>query len=251
MSVLLLKGISDARIEVLLLEGSRIIATHLEMPERHPTDYEFSQDEKLSLQWYLRLRLEDDHRWLKSKSFEQVASIYQIATLIESSQFGEFSIDSPEYRKSRLHCIPSETIFWLAEKAGLSLPESRRLSLVDLVACAREKLAGPKCKGNDIGDNSEKVQVASSELPFDTIVEDALSGCPKLLARFRYIKKCRHAVQFETTADDNDLWDKSEAERDVNYLKRGWKLLQTKLNSIKNARCDLSLKGGTVKLNQH
>ncbi|HQX50639.1 MAG TPA: hypothetical protein PLY87_16740 [Planctomycetaceae bacterium] len=88
-------------------------------------------------------------------------------------------------------------------------------------------------------------------LSFDTIVEESLLGFPKLLARFRYIKKHNRAVQIDTTADDNDLWDKPEDERDRAYLRRGWKELQTKLNSIENAGCDLSLQGGTVKLNQH
>lgn len=60
--------------------------------------------------------------------------------------------------------------------------------------------------------------------------EELLSAKPLLLARYQFLKGCKYSVAFTTAAKEDKLWNKPDMERGDEYIRRGFKALQTALS---------------------
>lgn len=91
----------------------------------------FNGEELDALRAYLDLRINGigiEPQWQGEHT-----PLWQMIHWIEELPLTRFAIDSEEFRSSVLHCVPPETIPELAQRAGLSLVDAKRLSFRELV----------------------------------------------------------------------------------------------------------------------
>lgn len=65
-------------------------------------------------------------------------------------------------------------------------------------------------------------------------VETELIGRPRLLARYKLLKEEKHAVQYSSIVDRDDLWQTKPINRTDESMQRGFKDLQQVLNAIQD-----------------
>jgi|GEM_PF-4901993 len=71
---------------------------------------------------------------------------------------------------------------------------------------------------------------------------------PRLLARYRFLKKRAFPSVIITTGECDELWNKPPKDRDISYLCRGWRQLQAEISKADGLNVEVCIRSETVQL---
>lgn len=95
---------------------------------------EFDGEELEALRAYMRLRIERIGIEPPVRPLTPLTPLRLMIDLIEETQLSRCAIESVDFKASPLFCIPPDVILNLAEQAGFTLLDAKRLSFMELVA---------------------------------------------------------------------------------------------------------------------
>lgn len=147
-----LEGVKPKFDRFIQSDGTQSISFIVPLEHRHgKTD--FDGEELEALEAYLRLRIE---RIGIEPPVRPWTPLRRMIHLIEETNLSKCAIQSDEFKDSKLYCIRPDVILNLAEQAGLTLLDAKRLSFMELVRGVAQRKLGGKQRRTTSGQSVRK-----------------------------------------------------------------------------------------------